>query len=252
MPKFKIIPGKTLIVSDIDGVIADCTTPFIMFVWDRYGVRIEEKDITDFDVASATYPIYMEYTPRPKMPYKNYEEEIIGACWRSPAFFLNLNPYHDMWKLYHNWRAVGGRLVFATSRSERHVEITSGWLSRLALVNRGGIPVFDKDKAKSVETLFQAYKDMQVDTLDGTNNPSFPDDLNVLYFEDDPKNIHLAGERFLGRTDVMIVCIKRPWNADRIFDYKNVIHMATGFNWRQLQEAIDVKMGEADDEPSQE
>lgn len=225
MDSFNIIPGKTLIVSDIDGVIADTISDIIVYIWDRYKVRIEESDIVEYNVARAIYEKYCEHTCYDNESSKEFAIGLFGF-WKNPGCYVNAKPYPEMWKLYHNWRSVGGEMVFATSRARYHCEITANWLVRFGLVERGTIALHT-DKIEAIDLLL--------------NDPevSFPEDHNsILYIEDDARKVAEASETFKDDPRVMTLCIARPWN-DIEFPRNNVVRLAPGFNWKELQEAID-------------
>ena len=102
-----------LIISDLDGVLANTLDGVLTFLWEEYKLTFEPDDIDEYDIAAALYKQPVTNVAFPNATLAAVLEE---ACWRNPHFFLRLKPYWSVHRAYQLHRAAGGPIVFATAR----------------------------------------------------------------------------------------------------------------------------------------
>ncbi len=68
---------------------------------------------------------------------------------------------------------------------------------------------------------------------------------NILFVDDDPSQVRAVCEMSRDMDNVFAACVMRPWNEEAFFGDKNSVCIEPNFNWKQIQELIDVRSGEA-------
>jgi uncharacterized HAD superfamily protein len=129
---------KTLIVSDIDGVICDFV--FLMLAWLRTVKQcdVQESDITQYDLftsveASSVFQAHiaaLELTPEQGHALCRQWSKEFWACMHKPGMHMHPPPY-ALAALSYNWLSAFAPIVLVTARLKRNYVETVNWLRQV-------------------------------------------------------------------------------------------------------------------------
>jgi len=200
-------PRTDIIVSDIDGCVANVLEQLQIYVWEKYRFWFTEEIITDFTLEGplleAMAASGIKGAPQ---DFQQMRSELYSSVWSVPYWMENARPYFLYWDALRNWRQAGGRLVFATARPKTVVGATLRWLFRWDLIST------DKDVAFS----FQVSEDTGEVKAD-TCRRELRTGQNV-YFVEDKASACTAASEYLATWPKLLpnfqpLLIARPWNA---------------------------------------
>lgn len=165
---------KEVFALDVDGVVLDIVPGALKYVADKYGVYLEEDDVTDWDWD------YIWSLP------EGLSSEFWTHVWNTPAL-----PYAGAVDFVEELRE-NFHVIAISTRPEEWKGI--GRISRDA--GERDFPQFGFDEVHFVDKHVEKVKILN--------------DTKAMFFvEDNPKNAMLAGLQ----TDVVSFLMTRPWNA---------------------------------------
>ena len=185
-----ISPRSHIIVSDIDGVLANFYADYQAWLWKRFLICMPSHYQTEYDLVEC---LYDGRTLRP-IPALPEDKAVFLECLKedvlqSESFYMGLKPHSTIWDAYLKWTFAKGEIEFITSRDSKVQSVTAQWLAYHYF--RPPVVHF-KDK---VEGLGEIY---------GRTNK------RILYIEDCTETVQKVHAADLRYVDALLV--RRPWN----------------------------------------
>lgn len=114
-----------LLVTDLDGTLANTMDVVLEQIWDATGVAITPEDCHEYDVAQSFLP-RLEH----KLDLQALRHCLQVHVWTNPKVYRQAKPYWSVHQAYQAWIHAGGAFAVMTSRptEEGVKETTLDWL----------------------------------------------------------------------------------------------------------------------------
>jgi len=217
---------KTILVCDMDGVICDAMTNFIMAVWDKYRVLITYNDINQFDCTRATYLKVKERSKFPPKDFDDYNNYMVKVCFWNPYFYESMLPRIALWEPISQFP---DRTIFMTSRHPGMRITTENWLSKYGFV------VDHPD-----DVMLRGDKWVQIEKI-AEKNP----DARIVFIDDKMKTAIKVGAMKLPQVERIFVP-GRPWNdptesEENQAEYQELVALGKGHRVKILPDQLMVR-----------
>lgn len=179
---------NTLIVSDIDGVLANTQDAVIRHIWEQYRVVVTRDDMVQFDLSIALYPKVKE--KHSDLTLYDFSKHLRSYCWNNSHFYHYLYPFTKYWAALQTFyqRHGSGSLMFLTGRPSSLELVTKEWLTRLGFVSSKVVfsdkkdLVLEKLKAEHIVYVEDRIRDaMQAFYVDNRRKAEKPDTILDVY-----------------------------------------------------------------------
>lgn len=192
-----------IVVSDIDGVVADTNRTTLSWLWDKFRLMVPYEAITKFHIGNCVEEYYRSIGHN-SLPGDYIESLIMRSLWRNPEFYSSLLPNTTVCSALQalaNTQQI--LLTFLTSRphTKKVRRATEDWLFRYGF----GHPQVDfvpRSKTKA-QVIMEDSKHLSSEDL-------------LIQIDDDAR-VYQQLKKFKDRDLISIPTIatlmKRPWNA---------------------------------------
>lgn len=204
----KMNPKKVLIISDIDNVIADTMSMVQIEIWGTWNVLVPIERVTTSSVHKAVSNFFNEKLVFASPDASTIKKWLELKCWTNPSFYQQIRPYPTYWGALLDWKQVGGKILFLTSRPEEVEKETRQWLDHYGFENA---PLWTKKNGTKADTIDKVMR----------ANPNF----SFVYIEDWIKDVASIAESTWHEAEVgRLRCWLRahPWNQDSSPDWTEV------------------------------
>lgn len=194
----------SIIISDIDGVLANTMDSLLAELWYQFHVPIKPEDITMYDFAESL-------GQKIGMHPETLRGWVRNHLWTRPEFWCKIRPYWAMHEALLTYQTLGGALYFFTNRGfglgdESIRQATVAWLNTLDFARTrldGRFATFCKDtegKVSHAGSITDCHTDSEVYVIEDN-----PEVIQVLIAA---KN----DDTFYNPDRVHPLLIGRPWS----------------------------------------
>lgn len=100
-----------IVLSDLDGVLADSTAHACRVLWNKYKKVMTPAEVVQYDVGRVFANLH-------GLDYEEVNDFLQVACWGNPLFYSFVSPYWEVWKTFLKLQDVDDvQLIFVTARA---------------------------------------------------------------------------------------------------------------------------------------
>jgi len=207
-------PDKTVIVSDLDGVLVDTYIELQWFVWDKYGEWIPAAALDRYVLCEPIHEHLENAIAGRRLPsLKEFTAEIGKACWDNPDYYRRARPNPAYWQALRNWP---GDLYFLTARPKCVKAATIEWLTRYGFTDRLPRSVRHDDK-EYVHLYFAKNKRAVLEVLHNRHSG-----CEIVMIDDRPETIKDLVDLRKTCKRLRPILVEYPWSRIEGLDVEPV------------------------------
>jgi hypothetical protein len=188
-----------IILSDLDGVLADSTAHACRVLWNQYGKLMTPDDVVEYDTGKVFARLY-------GLEYEGVNDTLQKLCWGNAMFYSFVSPYWGVWKTFLKLLIMPDtQLIFVTARA-----IYGAAIDALRETTRRWLDAYGFAKC---EVHYFAGKP-RIDWILQDRG-----DAEVFYIDDKAETIKDLLAQRLPVSLVQPFLLNRPWNRPRFGVY---------------------------------
>lgn len=206
---------RMLVLSDIDGVVANAVEPVLQELWAQFGIALGPSDVTEQNMPDCLWP-KVTHVFRNRAAFRNWMWRVV---WSNPKVMQNLQPHWEEWAAMRELIEGGGdKLVldYVTARHQRLAHETHHWLTWWGMVPEvGGLSVryCTKPKEDVYEELIGCALDRSTDLTVGAEQAT-PEFVYIVVIEDDVRVAQRVHDMFANESRLIMLVPDRPWTKN--------------------------------------